>query len=102
MQIDESLFVYPPQVKMVCDAFCIDPVAAIAEGSLLITAKPDYSAKILQKLSAEGIESSVIGKVTPNTNNRAMLRLDGRVVPLQIPKQDPFWPVFFEGVSRSR
>jgi len=102
MQIDESLFVYPPQVKMVCDAFCIDPVAAIAEGSLLITAKPDYSAKILQKLSAEGIESSVIGKVTPNTYNRAMLRLDGRVVPLQIPKQDPFWPVFFEGVSRSR
>ncbi|RQW79941.1 MAG: AIR synthase [Methanothrix sp.] len=102
MEIDESLFVYPPQVRMVCDAFHIDPVAAIAEGSLLITVRPNFSAKILQNLKADGIEASIIGKVTPNTNNRALKRLDGSVVPLQIPTQDPFWPVFFEGVSRSR
>jgi hydrogenase expression/formation protein HypE len=102
MEIDEHLFVYPPEVKMVCDAFRIDPVAAIAEGSLLITARPDSSAKILQKLKAEGIDASVIGKVTQDTSTRTMKRLDGRVVPLEIPKQDPFWPVFFEGVSKSQ
>ena len=102
MEIDEHLFIYPPEVKMVCDAFRIDPVAAIAEGSLLITARPDSSAKILQNLKAEGIEASVIGKVTPDAGCRTMKRLDGRAVPLQIPTQDPFWPVFFEGVSKSQ
>jgi len=29
MEIDESLFIYPEEVKMVCEAFNIDPVAAI-------------------------------------------------------------------------
>ena len=38
MRIDESLFIYPEGVKAVCGAFGIDPIAAIAEGTLLITA----------------------------------------------------------------
>jgi len=100
MEIDESLFIYPEEVRMVCEAFRIDPVAAIAEGSLLITARPDGSAEILQRLKEEGIEASVIGKVTEDTRIRTLKRLDGRAVPLEIPTQDPFWPVFFEGVGK--
>ena len=38
MEIDESRFIYPEEVRMVCEAFSIDSVAAIAEGSLIITA----------------------------------------------------------------
>lgn len=101
MEIDESLFVYPAEIKMVCDAFQIDPVAAIAEGSLLITARPESSAGILNRLKAAGIEASVIGNVTSDPKIRIMKRLNGEVVPLQIPKQDPFWPVFFESVKLS-
>jgi hydrogenase maturation factor len=99
MEIDESLFIYPDEIKMVCDAFQIDPVAAIAEGSLLITARPVNSAEILSRLKAAGIEASVIGNVTSDPKIRTMKRLNGEVVPLQIPKQDPFWPVFFESVK---
>lgn len=101
MEIDESLFIYPAEIKMVCDAFQIDPVAAIAEGSLLITARPESSAGILSRLKAAGIEASVIGNVTSDSKIRIMKRLNGEVVPLQIPKQDPFWPVFFESVKLS-
>lgn len=43
MDIDESLFIYPEEVEMVCGAFDIDPAAAIAEGSLLITVRPNSS-----------------------------------------------------------
>ncbi|MCJ7443288.1 MAG: AIR synthase-related protein, partial [Methanotrichaceae archaeon] len=100
MLIDESLFVYPEEVKIVCEAFKIDPVAAIAEGSLLITARPTHSEDILRKLRAEGITASVIGKVTEDLKARTLKRLDGSIVPLEIPKQDPFWPVFFEGLSK--
>ena len=98
MRIDESLFIYPEEVKAVCGAFDIDPVAAIAEGTLLITARASSSSEILRRLKAEGIEASVVGKVLEDPEIREMERLDGRVVPLAIPEQDPFWPVAFEGL----
>ena len=99
LDIDESLFIYPDEVKMVCEAFGIDPVAAIAEGSLLITALPTHSAGVIKKLKEEGIEASVIGGVTENKEKRIMKRLDGTQVPLEIPRQDPFWPAFFKALK---
>lgn len=101
MEIEESLFVYPDEVRMVCEAFAIDPLSAIAEGSLLITAKPTHSAKIIRRLKHEGINASVIGKVLSNKRKRIMRRNDGNVIRLAIPTQDPFWPAFFEGLGRS-
>jgi len=99
MSIDESRFIYPEEVRMVCETFGIDPVAAIAEGSLLITADPAYSGKIMAALAGAGIRSSVIGTVTGDTSVRVMKRVDGTTVPLAIPAQDPFWPVFFESLT---
>lgn len=98
MVIDESRFVYPDEVRMVCESFGIDPVAAIAEGSLLITADPVCSGKIIDALARAGIHSSVIGTVTADPSKRTMKRRDGTTIPLAIPAQDPFWPVFFESV----
>jgi hydrogenase maturation factor len=79
MEIDESLFVYPDEVKMVCEAFKIDPVAAIAEGSLLITAPPENSGEILRRLQRAGIASSIIGKVTKDPGKRVMKRINESV-----------------------
>ena len=98
MVIDESRFVYRKEVQMVCEAFAIDPVTAIAEGSLLITANPEYSEKIMAALSQVGINSSVIGTVIEDPDARVLKRLNGEEIPLAIPAQDPFWPVFFEGL----
>jgi hydrogenase maturation factor len=100
MEIDESLFLLPDEVTMVCDAFHIDPLAAIAEGSLLITAKPTYSDRIIRNLKKKQINASVIGTVTDETKIRTLKRRNGQVIPLIIPEQDPFWPVFFEGVEK--
>ncbi len=99
MVIDESLFVYPPEVKMVCDYFKIDPVKAIAEGSLLITAEKEGADMIISVLKENEIAASVIGYVTDNCEQRIITRLDGTENPLAVPEQDPFWPVFFESVS---
>ena len=99
MDIDERLFIYPEEVKMVCEAFSIDPVSAIAEGSLLITAGPASVGKIIRKLDKAGIQASVIGEVKKNCRQRTLRRTDGRVVPLAIPAQDPFWPAFFKGLE---
>jgi hydrogenase maturation factor/predicted fused transcriptional regulator/phosphomethylpyrimidine kinase len=100
MEIDESKFVYPEEIKAVCEAFNIDPVAAIAEGSLILTSEPSYTKKIIKSLRNENIDASVIGKVTDNVNSRFIKRISGETEPLEIPAQDPFWPIFFEALEK--
>jgi hydrogenase maturation factor len=99
MIVDESRFVYPDEVRMVCEAFGIDPVLAIAEGSLIVTAEADRAGRILGELEGAGIRASVIGKATDDARSRVMKRRDGSEAPLRMPSQDPFWPVFFEGLG---
>jgi hydrogenase expression/formation protein HypE len=101
LEADENLMVYPDEVRMVCETFRIDPMSAIAEGSLLLTAEKDFAPKIIRKLGRAGIAASVIGRVTANARRRVLLRRDGTVSPLTIPRQDPFWPAFFEGLKKS-
>lgn len=101
MEVDERLFVYPDEVRMVCESFGIDPVAAIAEGSLLVTARSGSSGRIIARLKRKRIAASVIGRVVPDKRRRTLRRRDGRIVPLAIPEQDPFWPAFFKGLEKA-
>lgn len=96
MEIREATFVYPDEIRMVCEAFEIDPIAAIAEGSLLITVRPNRSNSVVHKLHAAGIDASIVGKVTDDVETRVIERRDGTIAPLEIPRQDPFWPAFFD------
>ncbi|MEO0293328.1 MAG: thiamine-phosphate synthase family protein [candidate division WOR-3 bacterium] len=102
MEIDETKFIYPEEVKTVCKAFGIDPLYAISEGSLIITSNPTHSDRIILNLKKEGIKASIIGKVTENTRKRFIKRIKGEIEPLKIPTQDPFWPVFFESLEEER
>ena len=101
MEVDEAFFLYPDEVRMVCETFGIDPVKAIAEGSLLITARPGASRAIISRLKRKKIASSVIGRVVADPRRRTLRRRDGSVVPLAIPGQDPFWPAFFKGLEKT-
>lgn len=101
MEVDEALFVYPDEVRMVCEAFAIDPVRAIAEGSLLVTVRPGRSAGVLSRLKRKGIAASVVGRVVRDRRRRTIRRADGRVERLAVPAQDPFWPAFFEGLEQA-
>lgn len=100
MEADERLFVYPDEVRMVCEAFGIDPVKTIAEGSLLVTARPGKSAGIVARLKRKRIASSVVGRVVSNRRRRTLVRADGRAEALAVPDQDPFWPAFFKGLEK--
>jgi hydrogenase maturation factor len=101
MEVDEGLFVYPDEVRMVCEGFGLDPVRAIAEGSLLITVRPARSAAVLARLKRKRIAASVVGQVLRDRRRRTMRRADGRIEALEVPAQDPFWPAFFEGLERA-
>ena len=99
MTIDEGAFIYPDEVRIVCETFGIDPVTTIAEGSLLITVRPNGSANVINKLHSGGIDASIIGQVTDDVKTRTLKRRDGSVDQLEIPRQDPFWPAFFDSLS---
>jgi len=100
MLIDERKFIYPEEVRLVMNSLGIDPVEAISEGTLIITALPDKADEIVEKLIKEGILSSVIGEIIPKGEGRTIIRLNGKREPLRIPEQDPFWPAFFSGLER--
>jgi hydrogenase maturation factor len=100
MTVDEGLFVYPDEVRMVCEAFAIDPVRAIAEGSLLVTVRPGRSAGVIARLKRKRIAASVVGEVLRDRRRRTLRRADGRVEDLAVPDQDPFWPAFFQGLEK--
>jgi hydrogenase maturation factor len=100
MAVDESLFIYPDEVRMVCEAFAIDPVRAIAEGSLLVTVRPGRSAGVIARLKRKRIAASVVGEVLSDRRRRTLRRADGRVEKLAVPDQDPFWPAFFQGLEK--
>jgi hydrogenase maturation factor len=99
IEADEALFIYPDEVRMVCETFGIDPVCAIAEGSLLITCRPGASGGIIARLKRKGIPASVIGRVVADPRRRVLRRRSGQVLRLAIPEQDPFWPAFFKGLE---
>jgi hydrogenase maturation factor len=100
MEIDERLFVYPDEVRMVCEAFGIDPVKAIAEGSLLVTVRPGKSAALLARFRRKRIAASVVGRAGADRRRRTRVRRDGRNERLAVPEQDPFWPAFFKGLGQ--
>lgn len=102
MEIDESKLVLPEEVRAVCEHFAMDPLKAISEGSLIITARPGHSTAIIDSLRARGIACTVVGSVIADKTRRTIKRLDGSIEPLAVPKQDPFWPVFFQSLTRQR
>jgi len=59
----EAIPIYE-ESRAVCTAFHLNPLGVIASGSLLITASPAESAKIVRKAAADGIPMAEIGRIT--------------------------------------
>ena len=100
MEIEEALMPWPPEVEALCGLLEIDPLAAIAEGTLLIAAPEETAETIIAALGGEGIACAQIGRALDDTGRRVIQRRDGRVQELAVPAEDPFWPAFFRGVER--
>lgn len=61
--IDPSAVPIPPLAGRLCQAFGIDPLAAIASGALLMAARPERTAVIRRAVEAEGVPCAEIGGV---------------------------------------
>ncbi|MFQ5963945.1 MAG: AIR synthase family protein [Candidatus Scalinduaceae bacterium] len=52
------------ETKILCSEYKLDPMGVIASGALLIVVDPGDSEVVLSKLSKNGVECSIIGKLT--------------------------------------
>lgn len=89
----EEKIIIPEEIDTVCRYFDIDPLISISEGTLVITATPENTPRILSSLEQNGIAAWEVGEVT--AKDRIFVRKDGKLEELQPVKVDPFWAAYF-------
>lgn len=97
---EEKLFIRD-DVKKVVDAFSgftgipVDPFAAISEGTLIATVRPDKACFAVELLRSKGIDAAIIGEVIKD-ERVVLVKKNGEEEEIPVPKQDPFWLLFFK------
>jgi len=89
----EEKIIIPQEINDVCHHFDIDPLISISEGTLLITAAPENTPRILSELEQNQIPAWEIGEVT--SKGRIFKRKNDKEEELTPVKVDPFWAAYF-------
>lgn len=92
LEIELDAIPIPGEARQLCRALGVDPLASLASGALLITARPEASLGIVEALSAVEIPAARIGRVTESLGVR-LHTADG-VKPLAQPGRDAIAQLF--------
>lgn len=85
--------------EQVCSLFGIDPLYSVAAGALIMAARPQRVAEVIETLKKEGITATEAGRFTePQAGN--LLRRIGATGPLIHPGADPYWQAFYSAFAR--
>lgn len=95
----EDKIVIAPEISAICQFFDIDPLISIGEGTLVITASPEKTPRILSDLKAGGIAAWDIGEITPGEKKRVFVRRSGKREELTPVAVDPFWAAYFSALE---
>lgn len=90
LAVDVTAVPVPELAARVCDAFGLDPLAAIASGALLLTAAAEDAPAIMDALHEAGIACTQIGEVV--VGETAVVQPDG--TPLPRPPRDAITQVY--------
>ncbi len=97
LQIERDRIHVTRESRSVCEAFGIDPLTTISEGTLLVACRPDRSPELMKALAGSGIESFGVG-VVGGSGPRLRVAWRGRNQSYVPPKLDPYWKVYSKGV----
>lgn len=100
MHIDQGAIPVADAARAVCEAFGMDPYAAISEGTLLLTCRPEKADAVVRALAAKRIVASVVGETRPADRGMTVTR-DGADRPLVHPRVDPFWNAFGQAMAQA-
>lgn len=89
----------PEDIAELASVLKFDPWAAISEGTLLAAVSPDSVDRVRAALAVEGIDSHILGRFDASAEV-STIRRDGETAQLPEPGVDPFWGLFFAGLSQ--
>ena len=89
----EDRITIPAETEQICAHFGIDPLTSISEGTLLIAAAAEKTARILTDLKKGGISAFDVGEIT--ATERLLVRRNGQREELRPVAVDPFWAAYF-------
>jgi hydrogenase maturation factor len=82
LRIERERIPVLPECRLMCRHLGLDPLGLIGSGSLLIAAAPGHAAAIVERLTAEGIPATVIGRLVSADEGRRLRAADGTLEPL--------------------
>jgi hydrogenase expression/formation protein HypE len=94
LRIERSRIPIAPEVRVACGVLGVDPYTTIAEGALLVTAKPAHAAAVLGSLRDDGIVAADIGEVMKGSGRVWLSEPDGNVLTFDEPAPDPYWDAY--------
>lgn len=83
----------------VCKLFHINPLIALSEGSLIITCRPEKTAKLLANLQAADIEAGIVGRLTKRQSLWGF-NSKGAKQTIRYPRFDPYWKAYWKAQSK--
>ncbi len=98
IRIWEELIPIPEEVAAICWYFDIDPLIAISEGTLIITAPEENVSPLLNALAEKNISAYVIGEIEKEA--RVFIQKNGQKRDLTPVKVDPFWDAYFRTLEK--
>jgi len=90
-QVYEEKILVSEETRRICEHFEIDPLKLISSGSLLIVAKEEKTEEIVNRLSQNGVDASIIGDVVKPAMGRKIVTRVGEEVELVRPISDHLW-----------
>jgi hydrogenase expression/formation protein HypE len=91
VKVFEEAIPVQPETAQICSYFQIDPLQLIGSGALLISAEAKSASETVRNMKHEGIQASVIGEFTENTDQRVLVQKDGGTKALPRPLSDHLW-----------
>ena len=99
VRLDARAVPVRPETDALCRYLGIDPLAAISEGTLLLTVRLENADGVTRALAQEGILAQAIGEILPP--GRGMVRTtaagDGELLH---PGVDPFWAAYGKALEQ--
>ncbi len=98
VRIERAHIPLAAEVAVACEVLGVDPYTTLAEGALLVCARPEHAGEVRAALAEEGIPAADIGEVLKGTGRVWVAEPSGAVTRLDEPAPDPYWAAYGRAV----
>lgn len=92
----------PGECAAVCEAFGLDPLTTLSEGTLIITCRPDALEEVRRALSKKKIGSFHVGRVGSRRQGEGLYMVEGARLKRHRPARDRYWEAYASALVKER